>query len=112
MIAIVIREPGGPDVLVPEDRPVPMIGPDELLIKVAAAGVNRPDVMQRQGRYAPPPGVSDVPGLEVAGTVDAVGEAVSGWARWRPGLRARRRRRIRRILRRASTAMPADSRRG
>src|SRR3954471_7520442 len=80
MIAIVIREPGGPDVLVPEDRAIPVIGPDELLIKVAAAGVNRPDIMQRQGRYAPPPGVSDVPGLEVAGTVDAVGEAVSGWA--------------------------------
>jgi NADPH:quinone reductase len=81
MIAIAIREPGGPEVLVPEDRPLPAIGPHELLIKVAAAGVNRPDVAQRQGRYAPPPAVSDIPGLEVAGTVDAVGEAVSGWTR-------------------------------
>jgi NADPH:quinone reductase len=80
MIAISIREPGGPDVLVPIERPLPEIGPGELLIKVAAAGVNRPDVMQRQGRYAPLPGVSDIPGLEVAGTVAAAGASVSGWA--------------------------------
>src|SRR3954469_2610848 len=80
MIAIAIREPGGPEVLVPAERPVPAIGPHDVLIRVAAAGVNRPDIMQRQGRYAPPPGVSDVPGLEVAGAVAAVGKAVSGWA--------------------------------
>ncbi|MFN8063363.1 MAG: NAD(P)H-quinone oxidoreductase [Vicinamibacterales bacterium] len=79
-MAIAIREPGGPDVLVPVERPRPEPGRGELLIKVAAAGVNRPDVMQRQGRYAPPPGVSDIPGLEVAGTVEAVGPEVSGWS--------------------------------
>jgi len=80
MIAIAIREPGGPEVLVPVERPVPQPGPAELLIKVAAAGVNRPDVMQRQGRYTPPPGVTDIPGLEVAGTVAAVGAEVRGWS--------------------------------
>jgi NADPH:quinone reductase len=79
MIAIAIREPGGPDVLEPVERPVPAIGPDDLLIEVAAAGVNRPDVMQRQGGYSPPPGVSDIPGLEVAGTVAAVGSEVDRW---------------------------------
>jgi putative PIG3 family NAD(P)H quinone oxidoreductase len=63
-------------VLVPVERPVPSPGRDELLIKVAAAGVNRPDVMQRRGKYPPPPGASDIPGLEVAGTVAAVGDGV------------------------------------
>jgi putative PIG3 family NAD(P)H quinone oxidoreductase len=72
MTAIAIREPGGPEVLVPETRPVPRPGPGELLIRVAAAGVNRPDVLQRMGFYPPPPGASDLPGLEVAGTVVAV----------------------------------------
>jgi putative PIG3 family NAD(P)H quinone oxidoreductase len=76
MIAIEIRQPGEPDVLTPVDRPVPEIGAGDVLIKVAAAGVNRPDVMQRQGRYPPPPGASDIPGLEVAGTVEAVGSDV------------------------------------
>ncbi len=80
MIAIAIREPGPPEVLVPVERPRPQPGPSDLLIKVAAAGVNRPDVMQRQGRYAPPQGVTDIPGLEVAGTVAAVGSAVTGWS--------------------------------
>lgn len=80
MIAIAIREPGGPDVLVPVERPVPVPGPGEVLIKVQAAGVNRPDVLQRQGRYTPPPGVTDIPGLEVAGTIAAVGDDVRGWA--------------------------------
>jgi len=80
MIAIVIREPGPADVLVPGERPVPECGPQELLIKVAAAGVNRPDILQRQGKYAPPPGASDVPGLEVAGTVAAVGADVRNWS--------------------------------
>ncbi len=80
MRAIAIREPGPPEVLVPVERAMPHAGAGELLIKVAAAGVNRPDVMQRQGRYAPPQGVTDVPGLEVAGTVAAVGSAVTGWS--------------------------------
>jgi putative PIG3 family NAD(P)H quinone oxidoreductase len=79
MIAIEIREPGPPEVLVPAERPRPSVGPDDLLIKVSAAGVNRPDLMQRQGRYPPPPGASDIPGLEVAGTIDEVGSGVSGW---------------------------------
>ena len=69
MIAIEIREPGGPEVLTPVERPRPTAGAGEVLIKVAAAGVNRPDLMQRQGKYPPPPGASDIPGLEIAGTV-------------------------------------------
>jgi putative PIG3 family NAD(P)H quinone oxidoreductase len=73
MTAVAISKPGGPEVLIPEARPVPQPGPDEILIKVQAAGVNRPDVAQRSGAYPPPPGASDLPGLEVAGTVAAVG---------------------------------------
>jgi NADPH:quinone reductase len=69
MTAIAISTPGGPDALVPEQRPRPSPGTGEILVKVAAAGVNRPDVMQRQGLYPPPPGASDIPGLELAGTV-------------------------------------------
>ena len=69
MLAIEIAHPGAPDVLRPVTRPVPEPGPNEALIRVAAAGVNRPDIMQRLGRYPPPPGASDIPGLEVAGTV-------------------------------------------
>jgi len=76
MIAIEIRQPGEPDVLVPVERPTPSPAPGEVLIKVAAAGVNRPDVFQRRGRYPPPPGVTDIPGLEVAGTIDRVGPGV------------------------------------
>jgi putative PIG3 family NAD(P)H quinone oxidoreductase len=79
MIAIEIRKPGGPEVLVPVERPTPIAGEAEVVIKVAAAGVNRPDVMQREGRYPPPAGASDIPGLEVAGTVDSVGRGVTGW---------------------------------
>ena len=75
MTAIAISAPGGPEVLVPQQRPVPQPGPGEVLIRVAAAGVNRPDVLQRMGFYPPPPGASDLPGLEVAGTVVAVGPA-------------------------------------
>ncbi|MGA1807177.1 NAD(P)H-quinone oxidoreductase [Sphingobium sp. WW5] len=75
MTAIGIPVPGGPDALVPEQRPVPVPGEDEVLIRVAAAGVNRPDVLQRQGKYPPPPGASDVPGLEVAGTIVAAGRS-------------------------------------
>src|SRR5579862_4146127 len=80
MIAIEIREPGGPEVLVPVERPRPVAAAGELLIKVTAAGVNRPDVFQRLGRYPPPPGVTDIPGLEVSGVVDTVGPGVSGWS--------------------------------
>jgi putative PIG3 family NAD(P)H quinone oxidoreductase len=69
MTAIEIERPGGPEVLRPVSRPVPQPGPGELLVKVAAAGVNRPDLAQRQGKYPPPPGAPDIPGLEVAGTV-------------------------------------------
>jgi NADPH2:quinone reductase len=79
MTAIVIRAPGGPDVLVPEQRPVPQPGEGEVLVKVAAAGVNRPDVMQRQGLYPPPKGATDVPGLEIAGEVVALGPGVTRW---------------------------------
>ena len=76
MTAIAISVPGGPEVLKPETRPVPQPGVGEVLIRVAAAGVNRPDVLQRMGFYPPPPGASDLPGLEVAGTVVAVGAGV------------------------------------
>jgi putative PIG3 family NAD(P)H quinone oxidoreductase len=79
MRAIEIKQPGGPEVLVPTRRPMPKPGPDEVLIKVAAAGVNRPDVLQRQGGYNPPPGASDLPGLEVAGEVVAVGPDIKRW---------------------------------
>jgi len=74
MTVVAISKPGGPEVLLPETRAVPRPGPQEILIKVAAAGVNRPDVAQRSGSYPPPPGASDLPGLEVAGTVVAVGD--------------------------------------
>ena len=77
MTAIGFDAPGGPEVLVPQRRPVPKPGAGEVLIKVAAAGVNRPDVLQRQGGYAPPPGASDIPGLELSGTVVGLGEGVS-----------------------------------
>jgi putative PIG3 family NAD(P)H quinone oxidoreductase len=82
MTAIAITEPGGPMVLKPEKRPLPLPGPGEILIRVRAAGVNRPDVLQRQGAYPPPPGASDLPGLEVAGEVAALGDGVK---RWRAG---------------------------
>jgi NADPH2:quinone reductase len=80
MKAIEIREPGGPDVLVACERPTPALKPGEVLIRVAAAGVNRPDVLQRMGRYPVPPGASDLPGLEVAGTIVAGDVADSGFA--------------------------------
>jgi len=73
MTVIGISKPGGPEVLLPETRAVPQPGADEILIKVMAAGVNRPDVAQRMGHYPPPPGASDLPGLEVAGEVVALG---------------------------------------
>src|SRR6202165_5029480 len=79
MIAIAIKAPGGPDMLVAEERPVPLPGAGEILVKVAAAGVNRPDVMQRQGLYPPPKGAPDIPGLEIAGEVVALGDGVTRW---------------------------------
>jgi NADPH2:quinone reductase len=82
MTAIAIRAPGGPEVLVPEERPVPVPGLGEILVKVVAAGVNRPDVRQRQGTYPPPSGATDIPGLEIAGEVAALGVGVK---RWKPG---------------------------
>jgi NADPH2:quinone reductase len=79
MTAIAIPTPGGPDALVAQRRPVPKPGVGELLVKVAAAGVNRPDVLQRQGNYAPPPGATDIPGLEIAGEVVASGGQAGPW---------------------------------
>ncbi len=80
MRAVEISEPGGPDVLRPCSRPVPQPDADQILIKVSYAGVNRPDALQRAGNYAPPPGASDLPGLEVAGEVVGLGAKVSRWA--------------------------------
>ncbi|TQV82336.1 NAD(P)H-quinone oxidoreductase [Denitrobaculum tricleocarpae] len=77
MTAIEIKEPGAPDVLVPCERPMPEPGAGDVLIKVAAAGVNRPDVLQRTGGYPPPPGASDIPGLEISGEVVSLGEDVT-----------------------------------
>ena len=76
MTAITITQPGGPDVLVPARLPVPVPGPGQVLVKVAAAGVNRPDVLQRKGGYPPPPGAPDTPGLEIAGEVVGLGPGV------------------------------------
>ncbi|MDO9461768.1 MAG: NAD(P)H-quinone oxidoreductase [Alphaproteobacteria bacterium] len=80
MRAVAITKPGGPEMLQPVSLPTPAPGAGEVLIEVAAAGVNRPDVMQRQGFYPPPPGAPDTPGLEVAGTIVQLGAGVSGWA--------------------------------
>src|SRR5512132_3964627 len=80
MKVVVISAPGGPEVLQPSERPVPQPGAGEVLIKVAAAGVNGPDLMQRKGLYPAPPGASDLPGLEVSGEVVAAGEKVKRWS--------------------------------
>jgi putative PIG3 family NAD(P)H quinone oxidoreductase len=77
MTVIGISKPGGPEVLVPETRAVPQPAQGEILVKVVAAGVNRPDVAQRSGVYPPPPGASDLPGLEISGTVVALGEGAT-----------------------------------
>jgi NADPH:quinone reductase len=77
MTAIAISAPGGPEVLVPERRPLPVAGSHEVLVRIAAAGVNRPDVLQRQGNYSPPAGVSDIPGLEIAGVIVGKGDQVA-----------------------------------
>ena len=82
MRAIEISAPGGPEVLRLVERPIPTPGSGEVLVRVEAAGVNRPDILQRLGQYPPPPGTSDLPGLEIAGTVARVGPGVS---RWREG---------------------------
>ncbi|MEI4471627.1 NAD(P)H-quinone oxidoreductase [Frigidibacter sp. MR17.24] len=80
MRAVEIAAPGGPEVLTPCERPVPVPGAGEILIRVAWAGVNRPDALQRAGSYAPPPGASPLPGLEAAGHVAGLGPGVGGWA--------------------------------
>jgi putative PIG3 family NAD(P)H quinone oxidoreductase len=80
MWAVEIASPGPPDVLRPVRRPVPAPGPGEVLVRVEAAGVNRPDLLQRAGHYPPPPGASDIPGLEIAGTVASLGEGAAGWS--------------------------------
>jgi NADPH:quinone reductase len=87
VIAIEISSPGGPEVLRPVERPIPEPGVDEMLVRVHAVGVNRPDILQRLGKYPPPPGVSDIPGLELSGTVVRVGSAVNcdDPPRWAPG---------------------------
>src|SRR5215510_67301 len=82
MKVVAISAPGGPDVLKLAERPVPQPGAGEVLVRVAAAGVNGPDLMQRKGLYPAPPGASDLPGLEIAGEVVAVG---SGAERWTTG---------------------------
>lgn len=79
MTCIEITEPGGPEKLAATTRPVPQAEAGEVLIRIMAAGVNRPDCVQRQGHYAPPPGVTDIPGLEVAGEIVALGEGVTGY---------------------------------
>src|SRR6185295_18363703 len=79
MLAVEISKPGPPEVLKAVERPDPAPGPGDVLIRVAAAGVNRPDILQRKGAYPPPPGASDLPGLEVAGVVEALGSGVAQW---------------------------------
>src|SRR5690349_12222334 len=79
MRAIEISRPGDPGVLVEAERPKPSPAPGEVLVKVAAAGVNRPDVMQRMGHYPPPTGITDIPGLEIAGVIDQLGDGVDAW---------------------------------
>ena len=82
MTCIAIREPGGPDVLIAREQPLPSPDEGEILVKVIAAGVNRPDVMQRQGHYPPPKGATEIPGLEIAGEVVELGR---GTKRWKQG---------------------------
>ena len=81
MIAIEISAPGGPEVLRPVERPEPRPAAGEVLVRVEAAGVNRPDILQRLGQYPPPPGASDIPGLEIAGTIVDVGSGVTRWSK-------------------------------
>src|SRR6476646_10096868 len=81
MLAIEIAEPGDPSVLRPVRRALPRVADGEVLLRVAAAGVNRPDIMQREGKYPPPPGASDIPGLEVSGTIESAADDVADWQR-------------------------------
>ncbi len=110
MTAVEIAQPGGPEVLTPVSRPVPEPGAGQVLIKVAYAGVNRPDALQRAGAYAPPPGACDLPGLEASGEVAALGRGCERPRRRRSGLRAAARRRICRICRHPGRALPAGAR--
>src|SRR5881397_2356333 len=80
MRAVVVREPGGPEVLGWEEVPDPVCGPGEVVVDVVASAVNRADLLQRQGFYPPPPGASDILGLECSGIVSEVGEGVAGWS--------------------------------
>ncbi len=100
MTAVAISTPGGPDVLKPTSVPTPKPGPGQVLVKVAAAGVNRPDVAQRMGVYPPPPGHSPLPGLEIAGTVAEVGAGVHALEGGRQRVRAGQRRRLCPVLHR------------
>ena len=109
MRAIEISAPGAPDVLVLGDRPMPVAGADDVLIKVAAAGVNRPDIAQRKGVYPPPPGASDIPGTRSRRHGRRARRGRQFIFSRRSSLRARHRRRIRRVLRRAGGAMPAGA---
>jgi len=76
---VIVERPGGPEVLVPTELPDPVAGPGEVVVRVAAAGVNRADVMQRLGKYPPPPGAPEHPGLEVSGWIASLGEGITGW---------------------------------
>ncbi len=108
MRAVEIAQPGPPSALRLTSRPVPNLRCGEVLIRVSAAGVNRPDVMQRQGAYPPPQGASDLPGLEVAGEIVQVASDVTSLRRCK-GLRARRRRRLRRVRRGSCGAVSAGA---
>ncbi len=79
MRIVTVTAPGGPENLTISEAPRPVAGPGEVVISVRAAGVNRADLLQRQGHYPPPPGISDVIGLEVSGTIESVGDDVTGW---------------------------------
>lgn len=80
MIAVAISTPGAPQVLLPRTEPIPPLGAQDVLVRVAAAGVNGPDLAQRRGHYDPPPGASPLPGLEIAGEIAALGSDVTGWS--------------------------------
>src|SRR6187200_3238616 len=80
MRAVIVPEPGGPDALVVADLPDPTAGPGEVVIDIAASAVNKADTLQRQGFYPPPPGASDVLGMECSGTISAVGNGVDAWS--------------------------------
>ena len=88
MYAITVREPGGPDVLEWTEVPDPVAGPGEVVLDVVASAVNRADLLQRQGHYPPPPGASEIIGLECSGRIAALGEGVTGWSVGRRGVRA------------------------